>query len=169
MPGSFGGSDCGACTYLRDCLLLAEPAPICQIICCCLLNWRSVPGSFGLCFSFFVIRFGDAPAICGIPGHQTYRLYQHAGQFRTFFRLLWHRISDPPAICGISRPREGVPGSFSRLFAEPPAICGTSQHRSCRLYRHAGQLRALFRLLWRRMSDAPTICGVSGHQGSAAL
>ena len=110
--GQFRGSDCGACTYLRDCLLLAEPAPICQIICCCLLNWRSVPGSFGLCFSFFVIRFGDAPAICGIPGHQTYRLYQHAGQFRTFFRLLWHRISDPPAICGISRPREGVPGSF---------------------------------------------------------
>ena len=139
MPGSFGrliAEPAPICETVCCCAvswhsvpgsfgrLLVEPAPICKIICCCLLNWRSVPGSFGLCFSVFVIRFGDPPAICRIPWHQTYRLYQHAGQFRTFFRLLWHRMSDPPAICGISRRREGVPGSLDACLRNPQLSAG---------------------------------------------
>ena len=42
VPGSFG-------------TLCAVPAPICGIVCCCAVNWRSVPGSFGLCFGFYAI------------------------------------------------------------------------------------------------------------------
>ena len=42
VPGSFG-------------TLCAVPAPICGIVCCCAVNWCSVPGSFGLCFGVYDI------------------------------------------------------------------------------------------------------------------